>query len=250
MARDSFRRGRVASAVVAAALLAVGGLGVIHAQKASPGNPPATFKYTESKVVGSSKLGFAPVVKAVFPTVVSIKSSKMVRTQFRGQRGRQGQDQLDPFRQFFGDQFGGQFPNVPDEQRSEGLGSGVIVSPEGYILTNNHVVDGATDVTVTLHDKREMKAQVIGADKRTDIALLRITGSNLPSVTLGDSSKVEVGDIVLAMGNPFGIGQTVTMGIVSAKGRAGMGIEEVEDFIQTDAPINPGNSGGALIDDE
>jgi len=157
---------------------------------------------------------------------------------------------MDPlFRQFFGEEFGRRF-NVPRERREKSLGSGVIVSPEGYILTNNHVIDGATDVTVTLHDKREMKAQVIGGDKRTDIALLRITGSNLPSVTLGDSSKVEVGDIVLAMGNPFGIGQTVTMGIVSAKGRAGMGIEEVEDFIQTDAPINPGNSGGALIDDE
>ena len=161
-----------------------------------------------------------------------------------------GLQDMDPlFRQFFGEEFGRRF-NVPRERREKSLGSGVIVSPEGYILTNNHVIDGATDVTVTLHDKREMKAQVVGADKRTDIALLRITGSNLPSVTLGDSSKVEVGDIVLAMGNPFGIGQTVTMGIVSAKGRAGMGIEEVEDFIQTDAPINPGNSGGALIDDE
>jgi len=126
----------------------------------------------------------------------------------------------------------------------------VIVSPEGYILTNNHVVDHASAITVTLRDKREMKAQVVGTDPRTDIAVLKIDGSNFPYVTLGDSSTVQVGDIALAIGNPFGVGQTVTMGIVSAKGRGNLGIEEVEDFIQTDAPINPGNSGGALVDDE
>ena len=126
----------------------------------------------------------------------------------------------------------------------------MIVSPEGYILTNNHVVDGATDITVTLHDKRELKARVIGADPRTDIAVLKIDGSNFPALTLADSSKVEIGDIVLAVGDPFGVGQTVTTGIVSATGRGGLGIEQVEDFIQTDAPINPGNSGGALVDDE
>ena len=130
------------------------------------------------------------------------------------------------------------------------LGSGVIVSPEGYILTNNHVVDGATEVTVTLHDKREFKARVVGTDPRTDVAVLKIDGSNFPVLTLADSSKVEAGDVVLAVGNPFGVGQTVTMGIVSATGRGGLGIEQVEDFIQTDAPINPGNSGGALVDDE
>ncbi len=135
-------------------------------------------------------------------------------------------------------------------QTEKALGSGVIVSPEGYILTNNHVVDGATEVTVTLHDKREMKARVVGTDPRTDIAVLKIDGSNFPVLTLADSSKVEIGDIVLAIGDPFGVGQTVTSGIVSATGRGGLGIEQVEDFIQTDAPINPGNSGGALVDDE
>ena len=139
---------------------------------------------------------------------------------------------------------------MPQERREKALGSGVIVSPEGYILTNNHVVDGAKEVTVTLHDKREMKARVIGTDPRTDIAVLKIEGSNFPALTLADSSKVEVGDIVLAIGDPFGVGQTVTAGIVSATGRGGLGIEQVEDFIQTDAPINPGNSGGALVDDE
>jgi serine protease Do len=222
----------------------------VQAQKGSQVNPPATFKYTEAKV-GPSKLGFAPVVKAVVPTVVSIKSSKMVRTQFRGQRGRQGQDQSDPFRQFFGDQFGGlNIPNLPDEQRSEGLGSGVIVSPEGYILTNNHVVDGATSVQVVLSDRREFKARVIGKDDKTDVAVVKIDAGNLPAITIGDSERVEVGDFALAVGNPFGVGQSVTLGIVSATHR-GMrnAIEGYEDFIQTDAAINPGNSGGALVNE-
>src|SRR5260370_2316867 len=158
--------------------------------------------------------------------------------------------QMDPFfRQFFGDEGPGRF-NAPKERREKSLGSGVIVSREGYVLTNNHVVDHATEITVTLKDKREIKAELVGTDPRTDIAVLKIDGTNFPYVTLGESSKVKVGDIALAIGNPFGVGQTVTMGIVSAMGRANLGIEEVEDFIQTDAPINPGNSGGALIDDE
>ena len=139
---------------------------------------------------------------------------------------------------------------LPHDQTEKALGSGVIISPEGYILTNNHVVDGATSVTVTLHDKREFKAKVVGTDPRTDIAVIKIDGSDFPALTLGDSSKVQVGDVVLAIGDPFGVGQTVTSGIVSAIGRSGLGIEQVEDFIQTDAAINPGNSGGALVDDE
>ena len=125
----------------------------------------------------------------------------------------------------------------------------MIISPEGYILTNNHVVDGATNVKVMLSDKREFKAAVVGTDPKTDIAVLKIEGSNSPSVTIGDSSKVQVGDYALAIGDPFGVGQTVTMGIVSATGRTNLGIEDYEDFIQTDAPINPGNSGGALVND-
>jgi serine protease Do len=129
------------------------------------------------------------------------------------------------------------------------LGSGVIVSPEGYILTNNHVVDGATEVTVGLSDKREFHARVVGTDPKSDIAVLKIDAPNLQYITIGDSNKVQVGDQVLAIGNPFGVGQTVTMGIVSAMERGGLGIEDYEDFIQTDAPINPGNSGGALVND-
>lgn len=219
---------------------------------ATTGHLPFTGPRPTVKVVSRSEAaagrGYSSVVKRVLPAVVNISSSKVTRTEARN--GMDGMQGLDPFfRQFFGEDFGRRF-NVPRERREKSLGSGVIVSQEGYILTNNHVVDHATDVTVTLHDKRDMKATVVGADPRTDIAVLKINGSNFPFATLGDSSKVEVGDVVLAMGNPFGIGQTVTMGIVSATGRGGLGIEEVEDFIQTDAPINPGNSGGALTDDE
>src|SRR6267378_3741513 len=193
---------------------------------------------------GPSKLGFAPIVKQVLPNVVNISSSKVVRTpnQLEGMPS-------DPFfQQFFGKHFGSG-SEVPKQRREQSLGSGVIVSPEGYVLTNNHVVDGAKDVKVTLSDKRELKAQVIGTDPKTDVAVLKLEGSNFPAITLGDSSNVQVGDYALAIGNPFGVGQTVTMGIVSAKGRGNLGIEDYEDFIQTDAPINPGNSGGALIND-
>ena len=258
MSRIAFGRGRVTAALVVGVGLVLGGLGIAHAQKGSQ-NPPATFKFTDPKVA-PSRSGFAPVVKAVVPTVVSIKSSKVVKTGAvrRGQRGRQDQGQgqgLDPFRQFFGDQFGGQFavpnlPNIPDEQRSEGLGSGVIVSPEGYILTNNHVVDDATDLQVVLSDRRQYKARVIGKDDKTDIAVVKIDAGNLPAITIGDSDRVEVGDYALAVGNPFGVGQSVTLGIVSATHRGMRNeIEGYEDFIQTDAAINPGNSGGALVND-
>jgi serine protease Do len=225
----------------------LGGLGIAHAQRDSQANPPATFKFTDPKVA-PTRSGFAPVIKAVVPTVVSIKSSKVVKTQ-----SRRGQGQIpDDFRDFFGDQFGRQFsiPNLPDEQRSEGLGSGVIVSPEGYILTNNHVVDGATSVQVVLYDRREFKARVIGRDDKTDIAVVKIDAGSLSPVTIGNSDNVEVGDYALAIGNPFGVGQSVTFGIVSATHRGMRNeIEGYEDFIQTDAAINPGNSGGALVND-
>jgi serine protease Do len=159
---------------------------------------------------------------------------------------------MDPFlRQFFGDNSGGHFniPQIPQEGRERSLGSGVIVSPNGYILTNNHVVAGATEIRVTTSDKHEFKARIVGTDPKTDLAVLKIDATNLPAVTIADSSNVQVGDYVLAIGDPFGVGETVTMGIVSAKGRTNLGIEDYEDFIQTDAPINPGNSGGALVND-
>ena len=225
--------------------LAVGGFGAVRAaMDAAAVRPSATFKLADPNE-GPSRLGFAPVVRKALPAVVKVSSSKVTKTPTE----YFGPSQMDPFfRQFFGDDSGGRF-NLPREQREQGVGSGVIVSPEGYLLTNNHVVDGATDVRVTLSDKREFKATVVGKDPKTDVAVLKIDASNLPQITVGDSSKVQVGDYALAIGNPFGVGQTVTMGIVSATGRGGLGIEDYEDFIQTDAPINPGNSGGALVND-
>src|ERR1700680_2622245 len=197
---------------------------------------------------GYSQTGFAPVVKKVLPTVVNIASSKVAKvpTEFFGQLPD------DPmFRQFFGDDSNRRFrtPRQVPEQREKGLGSGVVRTQDGYIVTNTHVVEGATDVTVTLADKREFKAKVIGTDPKSDIAVIKIDATNLSPITIADSSKVQVGDYALAVGDPFGVGQTVTMGIVSATGRSHLGIEAYEDFIQTDAPINPGNSGGALIND-
>jgi serine protease Do len=190
---------------------------------------------------GPTSMGFAAVVKSALPAVVNISSSRMVKTKASADPFMN-----DPFfRQFFGNQFGQS--EVPREQMEKSLGSGVIISPDGYILTNNHVIDGATDIKVFLPDKRELKGTVIGRDPKTDIAVVKINATGLPSVTLGDSSKLQIGDYVFAIGDPFGIGETVTNGIVSATGRGGLDIENYEDFIQTDAPINPGNSGGALI---
>jgi len=231
-------------ALGAGLVLATGGFGIIRAAMNSATRPPATFRLADQNE-GPSRNSFAPVVKRALPAVVKVSSAKVTKTSTEFY----GSGPLDPFfRQFFGDDSGSRF-RMPREQREQGVGSGVIVSPEGYILTNNHVVDGATTVQVTLSDKREFKAQIVGTDPKTDIAVLKIDGRNLPYITIGDSSKVQVGDFALAIGNPFGVGQTVTMGIVSATGREGIGIDDYEDFIQTDAPINPGNSGGALVND-
>ncbi len=198
---------------------------------------------------GPSRNSFAPIVKKVLPEVVNISCSKVVKTSADSMGQMPEGMPMDPFfRQFFGDNFGHQF-NAPREDRERSLGSGVIVSPDGYILTNNHVVAGATDIQVTTSDKQEYKARIVGTDPRTDIAVLKIDATNLPAITIGDSSKIQVGDTVLAIGDPFGVGETVTSGIVSGLGRTNLGIEDYEDFIQTDAPINPGNSGGALVND-
>jgi serine protease Do len=187
--------------------------------------------------------GFAAVVERVVPAVVNIASTKIVRTPQMSSPFFS-----DPFfRQFFGDQFSQQF-HFPREQRERSLGSGVIVSPDGYILTNNHVIEGANEIQVSLFDKRELKARVIGTDPRTDVAVLKVDAKDLPRVVLGDSSKVKVGNFAIAIGDPFGLSETVTAGIISATGRGNLGIEDYEDFIQTDASINPGNSGGALVD--
>jgi len=174
----------------------------------------------------------SPAARRAAPAVVSIATT---------QAAAKNSQSNDPwFRFFYGDR--------DDESPQAGLGSGVIVSPEGYILTNNHVVDGADEIEVTLSDSRRARATVIGTDPETDLAILRIQLDRLPVITLGNSDAAQVGDKVLAIGNPFGVGQTVTSGIVSALGRNQLGINTFENFIQTDAAINPGNSGGALVD--
>jgi serine protease Do len=191
---------------------------------------------------GLPRGSYAPIVDKVAPAVVKIEI-----TATRQNAAMEGLP--DSLRQFFGNQFGGMLPPQSMGPRVEhGLGSGVVITKDGYILTNNHVVDGAKEVKVTLTDGREFTAKVIGRDPKTDIAVVKIDADSLPVVPLADSSNVKVGDVVLAVGNPFGVGQTVTEGIVSAKNRGNMGIEDYEDFIQTDAAINPGNSGGALVD--
>jgi serine protease Do len=187
--------------------------------------------------------GFSPVVKSTAPAVVNISSSRVVQTPQGGKDGGMDEDIL---KKFFGEDFLRQF-RVPKERRERSLGSGVIVNSNGYIITNSHVVDGATNVKVSLSDNRELQGQVVGIDSGTDVAVVKINADHLSVLPFADSSKVQVGDIALALGNPFGLGRTVTMGIVSATGRGGLGIEDYEDFIQTDASINPGNSGGPLI---
>jgi serine protease Do len=174
------------------------------------------------------------VAERVKPAVVNISTSRTVKAQ----RHPFFDDPL--FRRFFGE------PG-PQKRKVTNLGSGVIATPDGYILTNNHVIEGAEDIIVKLSDGKEYKGRAIGMDSRTDIAIIKINETNLPTVPWGDSDKLRVGEVVLAVGNPYGLSQTITMGIISALGRSGIGITDYEDFIQTDAAINPGNSGGALV---
>lgn len=179
---------------------------------------------------------FSGAAKAAGPSVVNVFTSKEVKIAPHPLLE-------DPrFRRFFGDRFESQ------SRRAASLGSGVIVSPEGYILTNHHVIAAADEIEIALADGRKAKAHVIGSDPETDLAVVRVEMEALPTMTFGRSDDAKVGDIVLAIGNPFGVGQTVTMGIISALGRTHMGINTFENFIQTDAAINPGNSGGALVD--
>jgi len=182
--------------------------------------------------------GWTAVAKAAMPAVVNIASA---RTVGRSEGGPLSPFFADPLFRFF---FPG--PEV-GPRRLQSLGSGVIVTSDGSVLTNFHVVEGAEDIRVTLPDRREFRAKFVGGDPKTDLAVLRLPGRGFPTLPLGDSDRVEVAEVVLAIGNPFGLSQTVTMGIVSAVGRANLGITDYEDFIQTDAAINPGNSGGALI---
>jgi len=202
------------------------------------GGAPAAVVQSASPSASSvtRTISYSDAVQRATPTVVNIFTSKEVRAQ----RHPLLNDPI--FRRFFGDQ-------LPDEaQRASSLGSGVIVSTSGYVLTNHHVVEAADEIEVALPDGKKLLAKLVGNDPETDLAVLRVDSENLPAISFGSSETLRVGDVVLAIGNPFGVGQTVTSGIVSALGRTGLGINTFENFIQTDAAINPGNSGGALID--
>ena len=190
---------------------------------------------TAGSTTGGAVVSYSAAAKQASPAVVSITASKAPARNARND---------DPiFRYFFGDR-----QRQSQAEPQVGLGSGVIVSRDGYLLTNNHVIDGADDIEVSLTDGRQARAKLVGTDPETDVAVLKIELDKLPAITFGDAERLEVGDVVLAIGNPFGVGQTVTSGIVSALGRNQLGINTFENFIQTDAAINPGNSGGALVD--
>jgi serine protease Do len=228
--------GLVMAGVLIAGGAVAGSLATSHAPAAVVYAAPAA-----ASPLAHAEGSYADVVAKVAPGVVTVRSQRMVKVS------EDTEDLPDPFEEFFGRRFGQR--GTPQQPRREGaLGSGVVVSADGYILTNNHVVDGAKHVDVDLSDGRTVRANVVGTDKPSDLAVLKVDARGLQPVAIGDSDHVRVGDVALAFGNPLGVGQTVTMGIVSAKGRAtGSGDGSYEDFIQTDAPINQGNSGGALI---
>ena len=240
--------------VLGAALLVTLGTAAVNSSKNTKDDARQETKPTPVKLVVDErpvtrdvKLGtsFSPIVKKVAPSVVKVTTSTKIK-----QPAYQDFPGFDNpfFRRFFGEEFEQRAPRRPQNlPRQHGQGSGVIVTKDGYILTNNHVVDEADEVKVVLLDGREFSGKVVGKDPKTDVAVLKVDGKELPFIEMADSDKIEVGDIVLAIGNPFGIGQTVTMGMISATGRATLGLD-YEDFIQTDAAINPGNSGGALVD--
>ena len=236
-----------AIALGGAVVLAGSALAFTQKPKAENVNlPPVDERPISRDANGHSS--FAPVVKKVAPGVVKVFTT--TRMQNTGYNDGAPDGMNDMLRRFFGDQFEFRGPRRGNMPRQQGIGSGVIVTKDGYILTNNHVVDGADQVKVALQDGREFTAKVIGRDPKSDVAVIKVDAKDLPAVPMANSDKVEVGDVVLAIGNPFGIGQTVTTGIVSATGRAGATGLDYEDFIQTDAAINPGNSGGALVDTE
>ena len=209
-------------------------------QGAQQSEPQGNFTLPPPGAPNVEHNSYADVVARVAPAVVTIRAERVSRTQ------RQHPFLDDPsLRDFFGRRQPEQEPQV---QRQRALGSGVIISPDGYIVTNHHVVDGAEQITVEFADRRSFPAKLVGTDQPSDLAVLKIQAKDLPVLTLGDSDRVRVGDVVLAVGNPLGIGQTVTSGIISAKGRyTGLSDGSFEDFLQTDAPINQGNSGGALV---
>lgn len=209
-------------------------LGKITQQGGYP--PYATTPNVPRQIMETSK-AFSEIVNIVSPAVVNISTTKVFKRDTSPFFEDPFFDLFSPFHEF----------RIPRKWKEQSLGSGVIVSQDGYIITNNHVVEKADEIKVTLLDKRTFKGSVVGADPKTDIAIVKIAASNLPTIPWGDSEKLQVGEFVLAIGNPYGLSHTVTMGIISAVGRANVGIADYEDFIQTDAAINPGNSGGPLV---
>jgi len=195
-------------------------------------------------VQNNAVLSYAPVVEKVIPSVVNISTEKLVETKIPEQFRRFFED---PFFKKFFEPFG-KLPDKPQKRKEFALGSGVILTKDGYIVTNYHVVSGATKIIVKTHNGKKYTAKLIGSDPKTDLAVIKIEAKNLHPVTIADSGKVKVGDIVLAVGNPFGLGESVTNGIISGLNRTSIGLNAYENFIQTDAAINPGNSGGALVD--
>ena len=199
----------------------------------------APFTPNVPKQIIETSKAFSEIASSISPSVVNISTTKVVRRDTTTAPFFEDPffDFFNPFRDF----------RMPKKWKEQSLGSGVIVSSDGYIITNNHVIEQADEIRVTLLDKRSFKAKIIGADAKTDVAVVKIDVKNLPTVQWGDSDKLQVGEFVLAIGNPYGLSHTVTMGIISAVGRANVGIADYEDFIQTDAAINPGNSGGPLV---
>jgi len=236
--------------VLSLAAAALMGFCAVQSNSAARENLPLPkFNLAASPISRDSRgvSSFAMVIRKAAPSVVNIYSTRIIQHR---QRNPLGDDPM--FRFFFGPDSEGTQPGQRSRRHKEqGLGSGVIVSSDGYVLTANHVVDGADEVKVGLASGgKEFTAKVVGTDKATDVAVLKIDAKDLPAIVIADSEKLEVGDVVLAIGNPFGVGQTVTSGIISALGRKSLGINRYENFIQTDAAINPGNSGGALVDSE
>jgi serine protease Do len=224
-------------------LVVAADLGWLPSGHAVPEAPSVPKPAAVAPPSGGFDRNFVEVAKAVTPSVVNISTTRISRLP----EGHSGVPFDDPFfRRFFGDELFRRF-EAPKDRRERSLGSGVIADSSGHIITNNHVVAKADEIRVLLSDKRELKAKVVGTDPKTDIAVIKVDAKDLPTLSWADSDKLQVGEYVLAIGNPFGLNQTVTMGIVSAVGRANVGIAEYEDFIQTDAAINPGNSGGALV---
>ncbi len=236
-------------AVIAAGALTTGA--AWHGLAAEP-QKAATVSTPIAHAIAGGRDSYADVVSVAAPAVVTIRTegkARMMPTMFGGPESQNDQDPEDLFRRFFGQDGGSRGQRVPrSAPKQRALGSGVIVTTDGYILTNNHVVDGADEIKVDLTDDRTLTAKLVGTDKASDLALLKVTASDLHPIAIGNSDAARVGDVVLAVGNPLGVGQSVTMGIISGKGRStAQGDGGYEDFLQTDAPINHGNSGGALV---